>query len=558
MKLPSWNLNKVKAIFNQPKFRFVLGIFIVLVLGIASYLIYVKFTKIIPQEGGRYIEGVVAQPEYLNPLLATSQVDLDLTSLIFSGLTKFDRQGEIVPDLAYKWTVSKDKKTYTFYLRENAFWHDGEKVTAKDIVFTIGLIQHPDFEGPLSKIWEGVRVKKDGDYKLTFSLRESYPYFLGNTTIGILPHHVLGDIDVNNIKSLPFNLNPIGSGIYKLDGFNLRGSGEIESIDLSFNENWYGQKPYIRNLTFKFYPTSQVLVEGYQKREILGISQVPFSNLENLRRLSYLNLYTAFLPQYTALFFNQRSGVLSSKDLRLALAYATNREDIVNSLLLGEGRVCFGPILEGFPGYNEKIKQPGFSIQKAKSILTKAGFKDNNKDGILEKGKTKLQFSLIVLDAPTFVKTAEMIGAQWSKVGVKLDLQIVDKIQLEECLEKRNFHIILAGQNLGRNGDFYPYWHSLQCQSPGLNLSCFSNKKLDLLLEETHTYLSSKIRNSKYQEIAKIIVNEVPAIFLYSPNYIYGVASRVKGIELSNMALPQDRFIGIESWYIKYKREFKK
>ena len=178
--------------------------------------LYFQKTKVVPARGGTYIEGVIGQPRYINPVYANSDIDRDLIQLVFSGLMKYNKNLEIVPDLVQSYEISPDKKIYTFYLKENLTWQDKESLTAEDVIYTIKLIQDSAYNSPLRKNWVGVKVEKLGELTVQFTLQQPYASFLENCTVKILPKHIWQDIDPENFGLEIYNLKPIGSGPYKV------------------------------------------------------------------------------------------------------------------------------------------------------------------------------------------------------------------------------------------------------------------------------------------------------------------------------------------------------
>nr|HMQ55393.1 ABC transporter substrate-binding protein [Anaerolineae bacterium] len=193
---------------------------IALVLAFLGFLSLSRTTIAVRDQSSRYVEGVVGEPQFINPLLMQyNQVDQDLSALLFNGLVKVDGQGNIEPDLARSWEISPDKRRYIFKLRRDVRWHDGEPFTADDVVFTISLMKDPEFPGMpyLSNLWQAISVGKQDDYTVFFDLLEPFPTFVEFTEIGIVPQHLLSDVPVRDLLNHPFNLRPVGTGAFRLD-----------------------------------------------------------------------------------------------------------------------------------------------------------------------------------------------------------------------------------------------------------------------------------------------------------------------------------------------------
>ncbi len=335
---------------------------------------YFKNTEIRPRQGGTYIEGVVGFPRFINPIYAeTSDVDRDLVQLIFSGLMKYDGEGKIIPDLAKEYKILEDGKVYEFYLKENLFWSDGQKLTASDIVFTIKTIQNPDFKSPLRVNWLGVELEKISEKALRFELKNPSAVFLENCTVKIISERAWKDVSPQNFPLTGQNLEPIGSGPFQLKSLNQDKTGEIISLDLVRNPKYSGVLPNLSQITFRFYKNEDNLIEGYQKGEIQGLSLASLKNLEWQKK--DFNLYSLSLPRYFAVFFNpEKSRVLSEKGVRQALNYDTNKEEILKEILDDRGKVVESPILPEIYGFKNPSKIYEFNPEMAKEILKNAGF----------------------------------------------------------------------------------------------------------------------------------------------------------------------------------------
>ena len=229
--------------------------------------LYFGFTKPVPKSGGEYVEGIIGQPLYINPLLSqTSEADSDLVQLIYGGLFKFNSEGKLENNLAENWEVSEDQKTYTVKLRPGIFWHDGEPLNAEDVFFTVSILQDPAYKSPLRQNWQGVEVNQIDNLTLSFSINTPYSGFLNNLTLGILPKHIWGNIAPEKFSLADYNLKPVGSGPYKFEDFQKSSSGEILSYELLAFEKYFEGEPYISKMVFNFYPDEETMLIAYNKK----------------------------------------------------------------------------------------------------------------------------------------------------------------------------------------------------------------------------------------------------------------------------------------------------
>ena len=309
-KLP--NLRQFKQlpkVLNQKEKRVLAGLLslIMFCLIFIGTFFYLNNFIPVPTVGGEYTEGLIGAPQYINPILSqTNDVDSDIARLVFSGLLRYDQNLQLVPDLAATWQESEDKKSYTFTLKQGIKWHDAQPLTADDVIFTFQSIQDPDFKSPLLISFRGVTVEKIDDLTVKFTLPEAFPAFLEVMTAGILPEHIWGGIPPINANLTEYNLKPVGSGPWKFKVLTKDRLGNIKSYTLVPNEDYYGPTAYLEKLTFNFYPDFQTAVAALKSHAVEGISFLPKEFKSQLVGQKTLNLYSFYLPQYTAIFFNQK------------------------------------------------------------------------------------------------------------------------------------------------------------------------------------------------------------------------------------------------------------
>lgn len=557
-KLPTWRQFKrlpQTLSFQESLILKILGVLILLCLSVLIYFNVIKNLIDVPKDGGEFTEGVIGSPLYLNPLLAYTDVDIDLTRLIFSGLLKYNEKLELVPDLAEKYEISPDQKTYTFYLKKNVKWHDNENLTASDVVFTFNNILDPDYKSPLFRTFSSVTAEKLDDYTVKFTLKEPYAAFLNLLTVGIIPQHLWYDIPAINAKLATLNQKPIGSGPFKFKSLIKEKTGIIKAYTLEKNKNYYSKIPYLNKIIFKFFPDYESAVNALINKNIDNISFLPKENLKKISKRE-LNIYNLPLSQYTALFFNQKNNkLLEDKKIREALTYAIDKNKILEDVLQNQGQKIDGPILPGFLGYNQNLTIYEYNPQKAIELLINAGWTLSGE--IFKKKDEELKISLTAVEQAENIKVANLLKEFWTSIGVNVDLQLIPADRMEkEIIDPRNYQALLYGEIIGYESDLYSFWHSSQKEAPGVNLANYVNRKADQLLEEARLTNDPAIRSQKYQEFQNILIADLPAIFLYSPSYTYPVNKKIKGLNVQRIALPADRLSNIENWYIKTKKKF--
>jgi len=517
---------------------------------------YYHFTKPIPVPGGDYSEGIVGQPMYINPILARgSDADQDLCALVFSGLFKYDADGKIIPDLAEGYETDKSGLTYTIKLKKDVKWHDGEPFTADDVLFTIQAIQDPAFKSPLRQIWQGVGVETDDESTVRFILQAPYAFFLNNLTIGILPRHIWETIAPANFPLAEYNLRPVGTGPYKFSDFEKDPDGNILSYDLEVNENYFGQKPFISRINFSFYFDEDSMLEAYNNKQVFGLSYLSPSGLKDLKSRRSADVHSINIPRYFAVFLNQqKSKVLADRDVRKALSLATDRKAIINEVLGGEGKEIYSPIPPGLFGATDDIKKFEYNIDEANKTLDNAGWK-KSEDGFRKKDSQPLEVKLVATDWPDLAQTAEILEKQWEAIGVKVNVESLDAADVQQnYIRPREYEALLFGQTLGIDPDPYAFWSSSQTRDPGLNLALYSNQSVDKILEKIRQEADNEKRMGLYKEFQQSVSEDVPVVFLYSPNYLCITNKKVQGIEINSMNTPDKRFANVTEWYMKTKR----
>lgn len=511
--------------------------------------------------GGELTEGIVGFPSHINPLMAITDPDRDLTTLVYSGLMKANNAGEIIPDLAESYSVSSDGLIYTFVLKPNLTWQDGQPLTTDDIEFTIQKAQDPNLKSPKRTSWEGVRMDKINAQEIHFILKKPYTSFLDNATLGILPKHIWKDITTEAFPLSEQNLKGIGSGPYQIVSLSRDITGLPQSYDLKSFKQYALGEPKISSLLFKFYDNEEQLVSAYKQGGVEGFSSIPPATALSLKQ-SGGQVREISLPRSFAVFFNQNQTIFADKSVRQALALATDKQKIVTEVLKGFGTTLDNPIPPGSMGFiaNTKPAQP--NPEAATALLTKNGWIKGT-DGIYAKTDAKkktvrLEFVLATSNAPELKATAQALADQWLKIGAKVAVQIYDLSDLDQNLIRpRKFEALLFGEVLGRNPDLYSFWHSSQRLSPGLNITQYVNATADKLLEDARKQTDLDARIADYEKFQLELAKDTPAIFLYSPYFLYILPDKIKGVEFPSLLVPSERFLTIQNWYINQEKVWK-
>lgn len=547
-----------------PRSRIVIGIVAGLFIISSSILFWrlnhsLVVTVAVP--GGSLTEGVIGSPRFINPLLAISDTDRDLSMLIYSGLMRVGENGKLIPDLAKNYSISSDGLVYHFTLKDKLYWHDGSPITADDIVFTIKRATDPQIKSPKRADWDGVEVKKTGNLSVDFILKRPYSYFLENTTMGILPEHLWSKISTESFQLNKLNTEPIGSGPFKFDSIKKDSLGVAQIYYLSAFSDFALGEPHLKNITIKSFSNSNELFTNYSLGKIDSFGSVPPDKAKNFNA-NQINKIP--LPRIFGIFFNQNQArIFTNKEVRQALDLATDKKTIVNKVLAGYGESADNAIPFSSFGFTLESSDQNYDPQSAKDILKKAGWKEGQ-NGILQKKiaiskkETRLQtlnFSIFTSDVSELKTVAEMIRDQWSKIGVKVDVKVFELSDLNEnFIRPRKYDTLLFGEAIGRYPDLFPFWHSSQRLDPGLNIAQYTSITADKLLEEMRSTTDEKKQLANYRQFQLEIAKDQPAVFLYSPYYLYLLPTNIKGTKFSAITNPSERFSSIYLWYTKTDR----
>ena len=511
--------------------------------------------------GGVYTEGMAGALARLNPLLDwNNPADRDVDRLIFSGLVKFDAHGLPQADLAEAWGTSPDGTIYNFSIRSNAKWHDGTPVTSDDVIFTIDLIKTSSlFPEDVKELWKQIDVKRLNDKNLKFTLPEPFAPFLDYASFGILPKHLLQSTAPNQLANAPFNINPVGTGPYKFDHL-LVDAGHITGVVLTVNDKYYGDKPFIQQVVFRYYADAKAAYEAFQEGEVLGVSDIPDEILPTALADTNLSVYTSSLPQMSLVLLNLNNSdvpFLQNANVRKALLLGLNRDYIVGNVLKGQAIIADGPILPGSWAHYDGLKHTDYDPEGAVSLLKSEGYVIPASGGTVRaKENEALNFTLVHPDDPTHARIAQIIQQEWLQIGVQVNLQAVPYDQIiPTYLAPRSYQAALIDLNLSRtpDPDPYPFWHQSEATG-GQNYSQWDNRAASEYLEQARTESDFTARARLYRNFQVVFQKELPALPLYYPVYNYGVDAQVRGVQVAPLYDTSDRLAFITKWYLVTRR----
>jgi len=516
-----------------------------------------QYSATTPTKGGSFTEGIVGTPRFVNPVLASTKTDEDVAALVYSGLMKINPEGELVNDIASSIDISDDGLTYDIKLRKDVYFHDGTPLTAKDVVFTIHLIQNPDLKSPLRGNWNDVTVEQANDYELTITLTEAYSPFKENFRLGILPSHIWDKLSVSQLPFSQLNTEPIGSGPYKLAKVSRDDTGLIKSYTLAANPNSI-DKPKIDSVTLSFFKNEDELLNAMKEGKVDNTAYLNKKDIGSILRLNK-KLIEEPLPRVFGIFFNQnRSVVLRDKGVREALAAAIDRQKLIKETLYGYGIPIGTPTVFSQPEIEstDDSASNSTSTQKTVSdILTDNGWSLNDK-GVWEKEidgeNTELRITIKTRNTPLFDSMLSIITKTWSDNGIIVTTEQFEQADLvQTVIRPRDFEALLFGLDMSRSYDLYPFWHSSQQDDPGLNIAQYANVEVDKLLDSARKEQSTTKRMELLLEASRIIAADKPAIFLFQPAMTYVISDNLKPTTMKRIGRQSDRFDNIADWHAK-------
>jgi peptide/nickel transport system substrate-binding protein len=541
------------ALTNPERIAFALaGIAATISLVIVLSIAVAQSTIIVPTAGGSFTEGALGQPEYINPVSAKSELDLDLVKMVYSNVS------DIATNISSS-TGSAGGKTWTVRLKENLHWQDGEQLTSDDIIFTVQAIQDPDAGSPLAGTWQGVTVSRDSELEVQFTLPAPNAFFLSELqNLYIVPKHLFADIPPGNWRLSDYNLKPIGSGPYEFTSYDRQPNGFITDYHLAAWNDYFNTRPLIQNFDFTFFSNKNDLIKSFNTAQIDGFA-ADINDLPQIERPYHLSAWE--IPTYYAVFWNQgNNSVLQDNTVREALKDAVDRNAIVTNVLHNEGSADYGPVPPYAP-YAAAITATT-SIDDASTTLTNAHWilgSDGFRTKTDKKGNiTPLSFMLTVPNIGFLVDTASALKADWQSIGVKVTIA-TDTAQniAENEIPNRSYDALLFGNTLGPNSDLNAFWNSSERFSPGLNLAIYGNGKADQLMATIRTTLGDASRTQMFTDLQNIITNDNPALFIYSPDSLYVDSNSVRGITLGFLPDPSDRLREVPQWYLNTARVLK-
>lgn len=481
--------------------------------------------------------GFLADAKRLLPLLASDSASGEISSHIFNGLTKYDKDIKITGDLAESWEVSKDDLQIIFRLRKGVKWHDGTELTSDDVVFTYNTVTDPKTPTPYGSNYGPVqKVEPLDKYTVKVTYKEPYAPALESWGMGIIPKHLLEGKDIKDEK---FNRNPVGTGPYKLKEWITGQKIVIEAF-----EDYFEGRPKVNKFIARVISDTATMFLELKFGGIDFMGLTPPQYKLHLGSVSFNRYFQKFrYPAfgYTYLGYNLLDPRFSDKRVRRAIAHAINKQDVIDGVLLGYGTPCTGPFPPESWAYNADVKDLEYDPETARKMLREAGWVPG-KDGLVYKDGKPFRFTVLINQGNEVrSKAAQIIRENLKKIGIDMEIKVLEwQAMLHEFIDKKRFEAIIMGWALSRDPDIYDIWHSSKIKEGEFNFISYKNNEVDRLLIEGRSTFDFDKRRLIYNRIHSILSEDQPVTFLFVPDALPVMHKRFKGVEKAPLGIWYD------------------
>ena len=482
-----------------------------------------------PQRGDALVFAASADARTLVPILASDSASAAVCGLLFNGLVKYDRDLELVADLAESWTVSEDGLRITFHLRRDVLWHDGHPFDSGDVVFTYEKLVDPQ-----------VRTAYAGDFLLVTSIEAPDPYTVTVTYgepfapaltswgMGIMPEHILAGEDLNTTD---FSDAAVGTGPWRLQAWK-----HSETMTLKAFPQYFESEAFITRLFERVIPDETTVFLALQTQDVDAASLTPLQYTRQTDTPLFKKHYQKFCTPgfgYTYLGYNLADPRFQDLRVRQALDLAVDKEEVIRIVLLGMGRTVTGPFAPQSWAYDPAVRDAGFDPEAARRLLAEAGWRDTDSDGWVDKDGRAFVFTILTNQGnDQRQKAAQLLQKYFKAVGVQAKIKVLEwSALLSEFIDKRRFEAVLLGWALARDPDVYDIWHSSKTREGEFNFIAYKNEEVDDLLIQARRTFDQQERQRFYHRIHALINADKPVLFLYAADNLEVVAARVKGID---------------------------
>jgi len=535
-----------------------IGLLFILSIGIIiqSRALNAKYQSLQGLPGGTYSEGIIGSFTNANPLYASGTVDSSVSKLVFSSLLKYDANNKLVGDLVDNWSLDSTETKYTVHLKPNLTWHDGQTLTAQDVVFTYKLIQNPETKSYLFPSWQNIKIEANDDRTVVFTLPNSLSSFPYSLTNGIVPEHVLAKVPPAQLRSNTFNnVTPVGSGPFKFSKVEVVGTQNDkrqESIAFNAFSQYHAGRPKLDSFAIRTFANEDSLVNAYSDEQInamVGLETVP----EKFANKSDTAEFSVPLTGEVLVFFRTTQDVLKDAAVRKALVLSADKKDIFSHLPYPLASID-EPLLKTDVGYDKSLQQVTGKKDEARKVLNDAGWVLDPTTNIRTKNGIKLSFRLSSQSTSEYTSVTGSLQKAWREIGADVQVELQSAQDSQSNLALHNYDALLYGISVGSDPDVFPYWHSSQAdlRSPTrLNFSEYSSTVASQALEGGRTRSDPQLRTIKYKPFLEAWRNDAPALALYQPRFLYIVKTPMYGFSNKSIDSAADRFTDVHNWMIR-------
>lgn len=506
-----------------------------------------------PVAGGEFVEGMQGTFSNVNPIYAVSSVDSAVSKLVFNGLLKYDNKGNLVGDLAESWSVDENRTVYTFNLRGNAFWHDGQEVTADDVTYTIRAIQNPDTLSPYNLSWQDVAVRSVDKKTVQIILPGPLTSFAYSLTQGIVPKHILEKVPFAQLRSSEFNNRaPVGSGPFVWSGFaTLSNSDDAlrQRISLESNPSYHFGATKLDRYIVEIFGSDEEIVKALESRQINGatLNYTPKQLTKNVQNFNIPTLNGVYV------FFHNQKAPFNDKAVRNAASQIIDVKNLISQLDYVPVSVN-SPILRSSSAYDPAKVQRPYDIAKAIETLDKAGWVKPPSSFVRQKDSKPLEFTLLTENRPEYIRIVDALQKQFADVGIKMNVDIKEGKDFQRALLAHDYQALLYGIAIGKDPDVFVYWHSSQATTDRFNFSEYKSGTADSALEGGRTRADDDLRRAKYRPFLDAWREDSPAVGLYQPRLLFALNDKIYNFEEFPLALGSDKYSNVHEWMINVKK----
>jgi peptide/nickel transport system substrate-binding protein len=516
------------------------------------------YQTLAPAPGGTFSEGMVGTFTNANPLYAVSTADASVSRLIFSGLLKYDQHNQLAGDLAAKLESDERAIRYVVTLKDDLKWQDGYPLTSADVVYTYQTIQNADARSPLFSGWQGVKLEAPDAKTVVFTLPSPLSSFPHSLTNGIVPKHLLGEVEPAQLRTAHFNSsNPVGSGPFKWEVIEVAGANQEEReerIGLVPNPNYYGVIPKLDRFIIRTFRSEEKLLHAYRNNELNAMAGLP-NTPDDLTQSAHALEYTAPLTGEVMVFFRNTTEPFNDVKVRQALVQAVDVSAVAQELGYPV-IVAKSPLLTADLGYDKTLTQLPTDVANANMLLDAAGWMPGQ-DGIRSKNGKPLTFMLSAQSASDRAAITQALQKAWRAIGVDTQVSLESDADIQGVVSRHDYDALLYGISMGTDPDVFAYWHSSQIDprtSAGLNLSEYKSTIVDRSLEAGRTRSDPATRAAKYRPFLEAWRADAPALALYQPRFLYVSQGEIFNFAPESLNTTTDRFANIENWMIRQQK----